>query len=253
MDMIQCSDLTKDFGNKRAVNGLNLEVERGEIYGFLGTNGAGKTTTIKMLTGQLPITSGKASVLGMDIEENELEIKRRIGIIPDEPRIYQYFTGYEFVEFIMDVFKMNDSATKQNFQELTEAFGIDFLNTPISEMSHGMKQKMMVTSVLMRRPRVIFLDEPTVGLDARSSKILKDLLKKRVSEGATIFLTTHVLEIAEKMCDRIGILDEGELLAEGTMDELRNRESMKDGTSLEDLFLKLTGQSDDVMNIVEAL
>src|SRR6056297_2036816 len=102
--MIKCSNLTKDFGNKRAVNGLNLEVERGEIYGFLGTNGAGKTTTIKMLTGQLPITSGKASVLGMDIEENELEIKRRIGIIPDEPRIYQYFTGYEFVEFIMDVF-----------------------------------------------------------------------------------------------------------------------------------------------------
>ena len=251
--MIQCKQLTKLFGDKKAVKGLNLTVEPGTIYGFLGTNGAGKTTTIKMLTGQLPITSGEAEILGLNVEKDDIKIKSKIGIVPDEPKIYPFFTGYEFIEFILDVFNENDKATRNHYDELCQAFDVDFLHTPIAEMSHGMKQKVMVISVLMRKPQVIFLDEPTVGLDARSSKILKDLLSKMAHNGATIFLTTHVLEIAQKMCDRIGILDSGKLLAEGTMEELRKRGKMDDSTSLEDLFLDLTGQSDDVLKIVDAL
>lgn len=251
--MIKCNNLTKRFGEKEAVKGLDLDIEPGIIYGFLGTNGAGKTTTIKMLTGQVPITSGEAEILGMNVKTDEIKIKSKIGIVPDEPKIYPFFTGYEFIEFILDVFDKNDKETRTSYDELCHAFDVDFLHTPIAEMSHGMKQKVMVISVLMRKPEVIFLDEPTVGLDARSSKILKDLLRKMANNGATIFLTTHVLEIAQKMCDKIGILDDGKLLAEGTMEELRKRVKMDDTTSLEDLFLDLTGQSDDVLKIVEAL
>ncbi|MFP4461213.1 MAG: ABC transporter ATP-binding protein [Thermotogota bacterium] len=251
--MIKCKKLTKYFGEKEAVKGLNLSIEKGIIYGFLGTNGAGKTTTIKMLTGQLPITSGEAEILGMNVKTDEIKIKSKIGIVPDEPKIYPYFTGYEFIEFILDVFNKNDKPTRTSFDELCHAFDVDFLQTPIAEMSHGMKQKVMVISVLIRKPEVIFLDEPTVGLDARSSKILKDLLRKMANNGATIFLTTHVLEIAQKMCDRIGILDKGNLLAEGTMEELRKHKKLDDSTSLEDLFLNLTGQSEDVLKIVDAL
>jgi len=253
MTVIKCNNLTKRFGNKEAVKGLDLAIEPGIIYGFLGTNGAGKTTTIKMLTGQVPITSGEAEILGMNVKTDEIKIKSQIGIVPDEPKIYPFFTGYEFIEFILDVFNKNDKETRSNYDELCHAFDVDFLHTPIAEMSHGMKQKVMVISVLMRKPEVIFLDEPTVGLDARSSKILKDLLRKMANNGATIFLTTHVLEIAQKMCDKIGILDDGKLLAEGTMEELRKRVKMGDTTSLEDLFLDLTGQSDDVLKIVQAL
>jgi len=251
--VIKCKNLTKLFGGKEAVRGLNLNIESGIIYGFLGTNGAGKTTTIKMLTGQLPITSGEAEIMGMDVKTDEIKIKRKIGVVPDEPKIYPFFTGYEFIEFILDVFDKNDKATRTSYDELCHAFDVDFLHTPIAEMSHGMKQKVMVISVLMRKPQVIFLDEPTVGLDARSSKILKDLLRKMADNGATIFLTTHVLEIAQKMCDKIGILDDGKLLAEGTMEELRKSGKMDESTSLEDLFLDLTGQSEDVLKIVDAL
>ncbi|HOO33777.1 MAG TPA: ABC transporter ATP-binding protein [Thermotogota bacterium] len=251
--MIKCVNLTKKYNTKVAVDNLSLDIGTGLIYGFLGTNGAGKTTTIKMLTGQLPITSGEAEIAGMNVMRNPVEVKRQIGIVPDEPKIYPFFTGNEFIQFILDLFKMNNSVTRKDFNELCEAFDIDFLNVPISDMSHGMRQKLMVTSVLMRKPRIIFLDEPTVGLDARSSRIIKDLLKKRAHEGATIFLTTHVLEIAEKMCDRIGILHNGVLLTEGTMEELREKRNMDDSTSLEDLFLALTDQAEDVQNIVNAL
>ncbi len=251
--MIKCKGLTKRYDRKIAVSDVNLSIGKGIIYGFLGTNGAGKTTTIKMLTGQLAITSGTAEINGIDIRLNPVEVKRQIGIVPDEPKIYPYFTGNEFIQFILDLFKLNNKTTRKDFHELCDAFDIDFLNVPISDMSHGMKQKIMVTSVLMRKPTVIFLDEPTVGLDARSSRIIKDLLKKRANEGATIFLTTHVLEIAQKMCDRIGILDKGVLMTEGTMEELRRKRNMDDSTSLEDLFLELTDQAEDVQKIVDAL
>ncbi|PNE23221.1 ABC transporter [Mesotoga sp. Brook.08.YT.4.2.5.1] len=251
--MIDCKKLTKAFDKSPVVDEIDLLVNSGEIYGFLGPNGAGKTTTIRMLTGTLRPTSGEIKILGMNYSNNELQIKSKIGVVPEEPRIYSYFTGAEFLEFIMDVFPDKRQEAKKRVGELCEAFGIDYLGKMISEMSHGMKQKIMVISVLMRRPEVIFLDEPTVGLDARSAKILKMLLEKYKGEGSTIFMTTHVLEIAEKMCDRIGIINKGKLISEGTMDELRKRAGADNKETLENLFLQLTGENEDIQEIVGAL
>ncbi|PXF33844.1 ABC transporter [Mesotoga sp. SC_NapDC2] len=251
--MIDCKKLTKAFDKSPVVDEIDLLVNPGEIYGFLGPNGAGKTTTIRMLTGTLRPTSGEIKILGMNYSNNELQIKSKIGVVPEEPRIYSYFTGAEFLEFIMDVFPDKRQEAKKRVGELCEAFGIDYLGKMISEMSHGMKQKIMVISVLMRRPEVIFLDEPTVGLDARSAKILKMLLEKYKGEGSTIFMTTHVLEIAEKMCDRIGIINKGKLISEGTMDELRKRAGADNKETLENLFLQLTGENEDIQEIVGAL
>lgn len=251
--MINCKNLEKVFDKTPVVSDLNLSIKSGEIYGFLGPNGAGKTTTIKMLTGTLKPTAGQVSILNLDYASNEMIIKSKIGVVPDEPRIYSYFSGMEFLEFIMDVFPEKRAEAKKRVGEMCEAFGVNYLGKMISEMSHGMKQKIMVISVLMRRPEVIFLDEPTVGLDARSAKILKMLLEKYKNEGSTIFMTTHVLEIAQKMCDRIGIINRGRLISEGTMDELRKRAGAGEDESLEDLFLQLTGENDDIQEIVNAL
>ncbi len=251
--MINCKNLEKVFDKTPVVSDLNLSIKSGEIYGFLGPNGAGKTTTIKMLTGTLKPTAGQVSILNLDYARDEMLIKSKIGVVPDEPRIYSYFSGMEFLEFIMDVFPEKRAEAKKRVGEMCEAFGVNYLGKMISEMSHGMKQKIMVISVLMRRPEVIFLDEPTVGLDARSAKILKMLLEKYKNEGSTIFMTTHVLEIAQKMCDRIGIINRGRLISEGTMDELRKRAGAGEDESLEDLFLQLTGENDDIQEIVNAL
>jgi len=254
--MIRSIELCKKFGNKEVVKNVNLNVKRGEIYGFLGASGAGKTTVIKMLTGILPKTSGKIGILGMDLIGNEIEIKRRIGIVPEEPKIYSYFTGNEFIDFILDVYRLDKNNTLTYFEELCDAFNIDFLNTLIGDMSHGMRQKMMLSSVLMRKPEVLFLDEPTVGLDAKSAKIFKELIQNISKDGGTVFMTTHVLEIAQKLCGRIGILDKGELIAEGTVNELRNISNKHDASavdSLEDIFLKLIDQDENVKSIVKEL
>jgi ABC-2 type transport system ATP-binding protein len=253
VSMIICKNLTKIFGDFTAVDGLDLNLNKGEIYGFLGPNGAGKTTTIKMLTGTLKPTYGTVEVLGMNYSENEIEIKKRIGVIPDEPRIYSYFTGMEFLNFIIDIFPEKREICQQNFDELTNAFNIDFLNNQVAEMSHGMKQKLMLLSVLMRKPEIIFLDEPTVGLDAKSAKILKLLLNKYKNEGALIFMTTHVLEIAEKMCDRIGIINKGTLIAEGNLEELKEKTGTDSSLSLEDLFLELTDEGENIKEIINNL
>jgi len=250
--VIETQNLVKNFGKICAVNDLNLKVFQGEIYGFLGPNGAGKTTTIRLLTGALRPTSGTVRILGMDMRYNEIEIKRSIGVVPDEPRMYSNLKGYEFLNFTIEIFGLDKQAMRERIQELSVAFGVNYLDKYIADMSHGMKQKLLLMSVLMRKPKVIFLDEPTVGLDAKSAKILKLLLTKYVSEGCTIFMTTHVLEIAEKMCSRIGIIDRGSLIAEGTMDELRKL--VKDNVaSLEDVFLRLTATEEDILQIVEEL
>lgn len=249
--MIKAINLKKQFGDFTAVNSINLDVKSGEIYGFLGPNGAGKTTTMRMLTGILKPTSGNVEIINKNLFQNELEIKSKIGVVPDEPKMYENLKGTEYVEFIMGIFKANNEETKNRFDEICEAFNIDYLNDYIGDYSHGMKQKLMVATVLMRKPQVIFLDEPTVGLDARAAKILKTLLQKYKNEGATIFLTTHILEIAEKMCDRIGIIKDGSILAEGNMEELRNMTD-KENQSLEDIFLELTG-GDEFGDIIEEL
>jgi len=249
--MIRARNLKKVFGDIVAVNSINLEIKNGEIYGFLGPNGAGKTTTIRMLTGTLKPTSGEIEILGIPLDKNEIEIKKRIGVVFEEPKLYENLKGTEFIDFIIAIYKLDREKTLAYLSELTEAFNIDYLDGFIGDYSHGMKQKLALVSVLMRKPEVVFLDEPTVGLDARSAKILKMLLEKITSEGRTIFMTTHILEIAEKMCSRIGIINRGELIAEGTLKELRKL-SKTGSKSLEDLFLELTG-GEEIAEIVEAL
>lgn len=249
--MIKAVNLTKKFKDFTAVHEVNLDVKPGEIYGFLGPNGAGKTTTIRMLTGTLKPTSGQILILDKDYNNYELEIKREIGVVPDEPKMYENLKGSEYIEFIMNIYKLDSNEIYSRFNEICEAFGIDYLNDYIGDYSHGMKQKLMVASVLMRRPKVIFLDEPTVGLDARAARILKELLQKYKEEGSSIFFTTHILEIAEKMCDRIAIIDHGEILAEGNMQELQTL-SKQGSKSLEDIFLELTG-GNEVKDIIKEL
>ncbi len=249
--MIEVKGLVKKFGEFTAVNKVDLSIKGGEIYGFLGPNGAGKTTTIRMLTGTLNPTEGDIRILDKDIRKDDIQIKSEIGVVPDEPKMYENLRGFEYVEFIMGIYKVDKTEAKKRLDEICEAFDIDFLNDYIGDYSHGMKQKLMVATVLMRKPKVIFLDEPTVGLDAKSAKILKMLIQKYRDEGSTIFLTTHILEIAEKMCDRIGIIKDGSIIAQGTMEELRSK-STQHNRSLEDIFLELTGD-EEIDNIVKEL
>ncbi|HEU24549.1 MAG: ABC transporter [Mesoaciditoga sp.] len=249
--LVKVSNLKKNFGTFTAVKSISFNINSGEIYGFLGPNGAGKTTTIKMLTGILVPTSGKIEICGLDLLTHPLEVKSQIGVVPDEPKLYENLTGQEFLEFVGSIFLMDKDEMKKRIEELCDAFEINFLEKFIGDYSHGMKQKLMLTSVLMRKPKVIFLDEATVGLDAKSAKILKMLLKKYANEGSSIFMTTHVLEIAEKMCDRIGIINAGEIIAEGTLSDLRNESGKQ---SLEDIFLQLTGSTDEeVKEIIQNL
>ncbi|BBJ28225.1 ABC transporter ATP-binding protein [Athalassotoga saccharophila] len=250
-ELVKVSNLKKNFGTFTAVKSINFSVKSGEIYGFLGPNGAGKTTTIRMLTGILTPTGGKIEICGLDLLTHPLEVKSQIGVVPDEPKLYENLTGQEFLEFVGSIFSMDKNEMKKRIEELCDAFEINFLEKFIGDYSHGMKQKLMLTSVLMRRPKVIFLDEATVGLDAKSAKILKMLLRKYADEGSSIFMTTHVLEIAEKMCDRIGIINAGEIIAEGTLSDLRNESGKQ---SLEDIFLQLTGSTDEeVREIIQNL
>ncbi|MGB9615069.1 MAG: ABC transporter ATP-binding protein, partial [Fervidobacterium sp.] len=208
----------------------------------------GKTTTIRMLTGTLEPTTGSVEILGLDMRIHEIEIKRRIGVVPDEPKIYEHLRGFEFLEFIMAIYRLDKKNLQTRIDELCNAFGIDYLDKFVGELSHGMKQKLVLLSVLMRKPEVLFLDEPTVGLDAKSARILKELLQKYASEGVTIFMTTHILEIAERMCDRVAIINKGQIIAESRVDELKE----KYGKSLEDIFLNLTA-SDDIKELVDQL
>jgi ABC-2 type transport system ATP-binding protein len=250
-ELVRVSNLKKDFGKVIAVNSINFEIRPGEIYGFLGPNGAGKTTTIRMLTGILIPTDGKIEICGIDLEKDPISVKSQIGVVPDEPKLYENMTGQEFLEFIGSIFSMKKEEMVKKISELCDAFEINFLEKFIGDYSHGMKQKLILTSVLMRKPRVIFLDEATVGLDAKSAKILKMLLRKYADEGSAIFMTTHVLEIAEKMCDRIGIIKDGTIVAEGSLSELRSKSGQQ---SLEDIFLNLTGSNEEeVKEIIDNL
>lgn len=251
--MIEAIELVKDFVSVRAVDRVSFSVRPGEIYGFLGPNGAGKTTTLRLLTGSLYPTSGRVRVLGKEMKREEIAIKRMIGVVPDEPRLYDNLKGSEYIDFISDIYCLDRKVALAEVKELSQAFNVDFLAKPIGDYSHGMKQKLMLLSVLMRKPKALFLDEPTVGLDARSAKLLKMLFEKYATEGVPIFMTTHILEIAEKMCHRIGIIHKGKMIAEGTMEELRKK-SREGYESLEDIFLELTGTGlEEIEEVVKEL
>ena len=248
--MIRAFNLTKVFGKKVVVDNLNLEVEKGQVYAFLGPNGAGKTTTLKMLTGVMRPTEGEVEILGMNVWKDPTRVKMEIGVVPDEPKMYPSLRGWEFLEFIRKVYRKDDSKTKERMEELLEVFAVDYLDKYVFEMSHGMRQKLMLVSVLMRKPQVVFLDEPSVGLDVISTAILKEILRRHASEGGTVFLTTHILDMAQSVADVIGIINEGKLVAQGSVKELKELAGRED---LEGILIKLTGNEERLREILKKL
>lgn len=246
--MIQLIELTKRFGQLEAVDRLNLHVRPGEIFGFLGPNGAGKTTTIKMLTGLLKPTSGRALVDGYDVVARPIEAKRVIGFIPDQPFLYEKLTGVEFLGFIGSLFGMQKAEVGRRISDLFSLFELDgWADDLIESYSHGMKQRLVMSAALLHNPKVIIVDEPMVGLDPKGINLVKRIFREKSEEGVTIFLSTHTLEIAQQLCHRLGIIDEGKLIAMGTLSELvkaLEHKTAQTGT-FEELFLALTGKSLD--------
>ena len=239
--MIRLEGLGKTFGAYAAVSDLNLEVKPGEIFGFLGPNGAGKTTTVKMMTGLLRPTAGRVLVGGRDMALDPIAAKRAMGLVPDEPFVYPKLTGAEYLRFIGELYGVPLSVMSQRVPELLEMFELSPWGGELLESySHGMRQKLVLAGILIHEPKVLVLDEPLVGLDPKSARMAKDILLTLAKRGTTIFMCTHILEIAEKLCDRIGIMISGSLVALGTLDELR-RKAQGAGSDLEDVFLSLTG------------
>ena len=250
--MINTTNLSKHFGSNRAVEDLNLSISKGELFGFLGPNGAGKTTTIKMLTGLLRPTSGQVvlggdeSHAGHDMAAEPEKAKAMTGYVPDQPFLYEKLSGYEFIHFVAGLYNVPPRKADERIEQYFPLFGLaDAAHYLIESYSHGMRQKVVMTAALVHDPAVLILDEPMVGLDPRSARLLKDLLKQKSREGTTIFLSTHTLDIAEELCNRIGIIQRGHLIALGTMDELRalaQDDDLKD--RLEAVFLKLTQEEE---------
>ena len=238
--LIETVHLTKRYGIKVAVDDVNITVNPGEIFGFLGPNGAGKTTTIKMIVGLLLPTSGSVKVAGFDIQSQAQEAKAFCGYAPDEPHLYPKLSGRELLRFVGELYSMKPDQTNRRIDELLRLFDLTETGDDlIDSYSHGMQQKTALAAALVHDPKVLVLDEPTVGLDPRSARMIKDILRQMADRGAAVFLSTHILEIAERMCDRIAIIDHGQVIAQGTMVQLR---SLGEGeTSLEDIFLQLTG------------
>ena len=239
--MIEVIDLVKRYGSFTAVDGLNLRVRRGTLFGFLGPNGAGKTTTMRMIAQILKPTGGEIRIGGKATWEQPQVIKNMIGYIPDRPYVYDKLTGAEFVRFVAALYGQSGPALERRLEDLLELFELAPWRNELTESySHGMRQKLIIASALVHRPEVIVVDEPMVGLDPKSARLLKDLFRQFVDRGGTVLMSTHTLEVAEAMCDRIGIIQGGRMVAEGTMAELR-AQSVSGNESLEDLVLRLTG------------
>jgi len=237
---IETSHLVKRYGDLLAVDDASFQVFGGEIFGFLGPNGAGKTTTIKMIVGLLRPTSGLVKVGGYDVVLQPLQAKAACGYVPDEPNLYPKLTGRELLRFVGDLYGLDRSQIIRRSEELLRLFGlIEAADETLDSYSHGMRQKTSLAAALVHDPKVLVLDEPTVGLDPRSARLIKDILRQMADRGAAIMLSTHILEIAQNMCDRIGIINKGKLIAVGTMDELSKLG--KGESNLEDIFLSLTG------------
>jgi ABC-2 type transport system ATP-binding protein len=240
MSLIEIDHLTKRYGEKTAVEDVNFSVRGGEIFGFLGPNGAGKTTTLKIIVGLLQPTSGTVRVAGFDIQAQPLQAKAVSGFVPDEPNLYAKLTGRELLQFVGDLYNIEPSQIHRRAEELLRMFDLSAAADDTTDSySHGMKQKASIAAALVHDPKVFILDEPTVGLDPKSARLIKDILRQMAERGAAVMLSTHILEIAEHMCDRIGIISGGKLVAIGTMEELRAHGNGEG--SLEDIFLSLTG------------
>ena len=236
--MLNIEHLTKAYGEKKAVDNLSLHIAPGEIYGFIGHNGAGKTTTLKSVAGILQFDAGEIYIDGISIKENPLECKRRFAYIPDNPDLYDYMTGIKYLNFIADIFGVGANDRQERIKKYADAFELTAdLAQPIAACSHGMKQKLAIIAAWLHEPKLILMDEPFVGLDPKASHLLKEMMRQVCDKGGAIFFSTHVLEVAEKLCDKVAIIKSGRLIRSGTMEEVKGDES------LEDVFLELEGES----------
>jgi ABC-2 type transport system ATP-binding protein len=249
---LQVDSVSKSFGTIRAVDGISLTLRKGEVLGLLGPNGSGKSTTMKLILGVIKPDSGSIQVLGRDVVKDSVETKQMVGYVPETPQLYEFLSGVEYLDFVADMYGMPDDVRKEKISQFLRALEMaGHENQMISGYSQGMKQKIALTGALMHRPQLLILDEALNGLDPRAAKIVKDLLRNLAKEGFAVLFSTHVLEIAEAICDRVAIMYQGKILAVGTVSELRKRAGLP-GSSLEEVFLKITGTS-DLRDIVEAL
>lgn len=239
--MIKISNVSKEYvQGTKVVNNLNLEIKDGEIFGFLGPNGAGKTTTLKMITGTTSISEGNIEINNFDITKEPLEAKKQFGFVPDSPDMFLRLKGIEYLKFMATIYGIDPNSINQKIEEYAKRFEIyDALNKQINDYSHGMRQKIILIGALIHNPKVWILDEPLTGLDPQSSYTLKEMMKEHTRNGNTVLFSTHVLEVAEKIVDRIGIIRKGELIFVGTINELKEKYNTSEG-SLEELFLELT-------------
>ncbi len=240
--MIELIALTKQYASTLAVNQLNLQVPDGEIFGFLGPNGAGKTTTIRMMMGLLQPTSGQINLGGYDLIKNPLAAKSLCGFVPDRPHVYDKLTGSEYLDFAAQLYSLPEKERNTRRERFLEVFDLgDWGDELIEGYSHGMKQRLVMASALMHQPSLLIVDEPTVGMDPRGARLLKRIFRDTADRGATVFMSTHSLEVAEELCDRVGIILKGQLIALGTVEELRSQAGRDADSSLESIFLSLTG------------
>lgn len=240
--MIEIKNVSKSYvKGKKSVDGLTLEIKNGEIFGFLGPNGAGKTTTIRMITGILDVDEGEISIDGKSIKKNPLEAKKNFGFVPDNPDMFLKLKGIEYLNFMADIYDIPKNKIKEKIENLTKKFEIyNELNNQIQSYSHGMRQKIVICGALLSEPKNWILDEPMTGLDPKSSFDLKEMMREHSKSGKTVFFSTHVLEVAEKLCDRVGIINKGKLVFVGTFEEMKQK--FKEQASLEELFLEITEQ-----------
>ena len=234
MKMLKIEHLTKEYGEKKAVDDLSLEIESGEIYGFIGHNGAGKTTTLKSVVGILKFDAGEIYIDGESVQAAPLACKKKIAYIPDNPDLYEFMSGIKYLNFIADVYGVGANQRQEKIRKYADLFEITAdLAQPIAAYSHGMKQKLAIISAWLHNPKLIMMDEPFVGLDPKASHLLKEMMRQACDRGSAIFFSTHVLEVAEKLCDKVAIIKQGKLIRSGTMEEVKGDDS------LEDVFLEL--------------
>lgn len=235
--MLKITHLTKMYGEKKAVDDLSLEIASGEIYGFIGHNGAGKTTTLKSVVGIQQFDAGEITICGLSQKENPLACKKQLAYIPDNPDLYDFMTGIKYLNFIADIFGVSAADRQERIRKYADLFELtDDLAQPIAAYSHGMKQKLAIISAWLHAPKLILMDEPFVGLDPKASHLLKGMMREVCDQGGAIFFSTHVLEVAEKLCDKVAIIKNGKLIRSGTMEEVKGDDS------LEDVFLELEGE-----------
>lgn len=250
--MIVIDHLLKQYDDYTAVNDISLEIKAGEIFGFLGPNGAGKTSTIKMIMGLMKPTSGTIAVDGHDIQKDPVAAKKVLGYVPDRPILYEKLTAWEYMKFIAGIYGVDDKDLQEKGMKYLKIFELgEWINELVENFSHGMKQRLNLSSVFMRDPKVLILDEPLIGLDPRGARLLKEMLHTSRSNGMCIFMSTHILEIAEQMCDRLAIIHKGNIISTGTSGDLRQQAQSPD-SGLEQIFLRLTG-GEDVVGIVKEL